>query len=704
MKKISPIVRAYLEWISINKIDNLFTTETLHLIKCKKMETIDRDLSEEERIRTDRLFNQLPNGIYVKINEIIDIITNAVKTISTDSISYSPMAITFKELAPCKVMKYQQGNIITGRDKEIDTILLTLSKKSKRGCILVGEPGVGKSAIVQAINSKLIERTVPRQLIGCYLLNMDVPYILSKHKEDPISVIIGILEKATDYDKIILFIDEVHQLLGHRMNDILKPYLTEKIRFIGSTTINEYHSIITEDTALERRFTIIDVKEPGIEETIKMVIGTKKVFEEHHKCSIPDETCEMLVKTGSRFMGHRKNPDKSLDILDIACSIMYEKEIVDVFEKQEKTGEYIKDLEINAKEIRSLIQKAGKRILTPNYVNLAISSITGVSYDEITNSMNYDKVLTSMKQEIFGQDKQLESLANVVNIFKSANYERNRPISVLLTIGPTGSGKKSSAQLLAKLLFGKSYFIDYDMSGFKESHQLSELKGAPPGYVGYAKSGTLVKSIRNKPLSVVYFRNINNSHEIIQKYIVDCCRTGKLIDSAEREAQLNNTIIIFSITLDSKEIAKLYKSSNKSMGFVKTTEVITEEEISKSALKEIVSQDIINICDNILVFNELNEEDLKNIYENNINYYLNMYNVDIDRKKLYDLIMTDSKNGHDIISKLSSEVPRQVFKQLSIKEKVDGNKKIAVPEKNSTNDSIGKKKRARIKPDNASRK
>ena len=686
IKKISPNVRSFLEWLSINKIENLSSEEAATLIRRSKKSTDQRtDLTEEERIRADRLFNQLPTGIYVNSKEVIDLINSSVKSMQTDSLSYSPMALNFKEFSSCKIMKYFQGNIITGRDSEIDTILLTLSKKSKRGSILIGDPGTGKTAIVQAINARLIERTVPKQLIGCYILNMDVPYILSKHKDDPVGTIISILEKASEYDKAILFIDEIHQLLSHRMNDILKPYLTEKIRFIGSTTVNEYHSIITEDTALERRFTIIKVNEPNIEQTTKMVIGTKSVFEEHHKCSIPDEICKQLVETGSRFLGHRRNPDKSLDILDIACSIMYEKEIKDVYKKGVPNGEYHHDIDIRRKEIQSFTQEAGKRILTPKYINLAIASVTGVSYDEITTSTNYEGVLESLKEGVHGQNKTMEQLANVVNIFKCVKFDRERPISVLLMVGPPGSGKRASSQLLAKKLFGnKNYFIDYDMSGFKDAFAITELKGAPPGYVGYAKSGGLIKAVRTNPLSVVYFRGIDKAHESIREYLVDCCRTGRMLDSAEREAKLNNTIIIFSITLSSQDYKKLTTSAGKSMGFGKTDEV--EEKLPKKALTEIVGQDVVNICDEILIFDELKSEDLEKIYQTNLDYYLGMYNVGIDLKELHQLVMSEAKNGHDIVSRLSSEVPRLVFKKLSITNKEKENDKVKVPKINRKND------------------
>jgi ATP-dependent Clp protease ATP-binding subunit ClpC len=698
MKKISSEAKHFLEYLAMCHISNLFTPEAL-LIASKEMKVLRQVPSKEQQITADRLFAQLPDGIYMNSKEIIDVIISTVKSINTDSLAYSPMIFSFKEFSSCKTMKYNKGNIITGRDKEIDTILLTLSKKSKRGSILIGDPGVGKTAIVQAISARLIERTVPRQLIGCHILNMDVPYILSKNKEDPIGTIIGILERASEYDKAILFIDEIHQLLNHRMNDILKPYLTEKIRFIGSTTINEYHSIITDDTALERRFTIVHINEPNVHETTEMVIGTKSVFEEHHKCIIPNETCKYLVETGSRFLGHRRNPDKSLDILDIACSIMYENEIKNVSDIEKPNGEYMHDIDIHRKEISTLRQVAGNRTLSDKYVDLAISSVTGVSYEEIKSSTNYNGVLSTLKEGIFGQDKSLEKLANVVNIFKSVNFERERPISVLLMIGPPGSGKRSSASILAKKLFGnKNYFIDYDMSGLRDGFAITELKGSPPGYVGYGKSGGLIKSIRNNPLSVVFFKGIDKAHTDIQQYLLSSCRSGKMVDSAEREAKLNNTILIFSVTIEQEEFNNLIKGNGKSMGFKKDDHL---EKDPKKAFKGVLSDELIDLCDEVLIYNGLQKDDLEKIYQSNLDHYLNMYNVKIDLDKLHDYVISGSKNGHDIITKLSSEIPRQVFQKLSIKEAENANTKvkIKVPKINIKNDSNRKAKRVELPPD-----
>ena len=665
MIELSATVDAALRNVA-RKTDNLLSDECLSTLKKYGKDRVSAlkitKLSEE---RFSKLLNQLPEGIWITVKQVVNYIKSSKKRNDIDSISYSPLVLTYSDFKCCKLMKYQKGHIITGRNKEIEQILLTLCKSSKRGVILVGEPGVGKSAIVNAINARLIERNVPRQLLGAQVLNLDIPYVFTKFKEDPMGTIIKVLERASSYDKAILFIDEVHQLLGHKMNDIMKPYLTEQIRFIGSTTVNEYHSIITDDVALERRFTVISVLEPSIEQTIAMIKGTKSVLEEEHKCSIPDDVAEYTVVNGSRFLGHRKNPDKSLDLLDIACAIMDEKEAKIESTREEESQDFVKDLEINRNEIRSSKLVPGNRVLTKDYANLAIASVTNIPFGKIKDSLDYKTILSILESEIFGQTDAIRSLANIVNIFKHVKYDRERPISTVLVVGPSGTGKKSAAKLLAKSLYGKdSAYIEYDMSGMTSEFMITELKGAPPGYVGYGKSGGLIKAIRNNPQSIVYFRGINKANESIIQYIIDASRHGKIFDSAEREASLNNTVMIFGVTLSDEETGKvLNKGKSKSMGFGPNKEEV-KGEINHDELKKIVGEDLIKAVDETIIFNTLSEENLKQIFDANIQRNLEMYDVDIDRNEIQARVLSDSKNGHDIVSRLTSEVPKLVFKTL----------------------------------------
>lgn len=663
MKKISEKVMVALRSIS-RHTDQLYLEENIKYIRSKSQSK--KAVSED---KVNKLIDQLPDGLWTSLNQLESEIINNCKKIRKDSICYSPFVSMYKELQPCKLLKYSSGNIITGRDKEIDEVLTTLSKKNKRGVILVGEPGTGKTSIVQAINAKLIEHNVPRKLIGCSIFNMDVPYIFSKNKEDPIGTIVNILETANHYDKAILFIDEVHQLLGHKMNDLMKPYLTERMRFIGSTTLNEYYNIITNDTALERRFTVIMVDEPNINQTIEMVKNTKSVFEEYHSCIIPDDVCKYLVESGSRFLGHRKNPDKSLDLLDIACSIMYEKDINTIHEKITRTGNPLTDVNLLMKEISSIKDIPGERTLNLNYINLAISAVTGINYNEIVNSLEYNKVVENITSKVVGQKEQIKTISNIVNIFKSIKNNRERPISSLLLVGPRGVGKKTVAKLLAKNLFGRNAsFIEYDMSGMTSEAMITELKGAPPGYVGYERSGGLVKAIRNNPQSLVYFKNTNKAHDSIQEYVINSQQNGVITDSAERVANLNNIVIIHGITLNDKEKESVFNTRSKTMGF--TTKNNDSFKINIESLKEIIGDNLYNSVNEVIVFDELTKEQLETIYNNNVDTFLSEYDIDINKEELKSTVLNNATNGKEVVNKLSSEVPKLVFKTLK-KENID---------------------------------
>jgi ATP-dependent Clp protease ATP-binding subunit ClpC len=656
MKNFSKDIERRLMFLS-SKTDDIFSENAINVIeKGTTAKIIKKNDSNLLRIKS-----QLPNGNYIHLKELIRVIKHNMITNNKSSVEYSTLTIDRPAFKPCKRIPYGNGNIITGRDKEIAEILLTLSKKDKRSVIIVGEPGTGKTAIVRAINGLLRDRNVPRTLMGCEIHNMDIPYIFTTYKEDPMGHIINILEAASHDDNHLIFIDEVHQLFSQKMNDVLKPYLTEKIRFIGSTTVDEYHSIVTEDKALERRFTIVKVEEPNIQQTSKMIINTKKVYQEYHNCSIPDDVVTYMVENGSRFLGHRKNPDKSLDILDTACTIMNTNEINTVTDKQEVTGDELIDMNNDIKEISTMKTLPGKRLLTKEYVDKGISSITGIDYSSIKNSMNYNYICKELHGCVFGQDEQIKELANVVNIMKHINFDQDKPLSTMLLVGGPGTGKSTSVTKLASLIFGtETNIIDYDMGGFTSEFMITELKGAPPGYVGYAKSGKLIKEIRNKPQSIVHFRNINKCHESVLDYLLTSVRKGRMVDSAEREVRLNNTIIIFSATLSDDDLNRVSKGSN-GIGFKTGTNSKDPEEV----MKTVINKELINAVSSTIIFNELKNDTLDSIYDANIDKYLRMYkDVKIDRNKLKELVMNGAKNGHDIISGLSAQIPKLIFNNL----------------------------------------
>ena len=646
---------------TIWKISTL--TDDFSKVDLTKIPTTINDEEKKNCVENfNKLLSQLPHLLLTKDSQLISYIQKITKRNNEASISFSPIIQEYKEFKCCKPIKFEKGNIITGRDEIINNIILTLCKKNKRGVMLIGSAGVGKTAIISAVSSRLIQRTVPKQLIGCEVLNLDVPYIFCKYKEDPIGTIIKVLEKASTYDKCILFVDEAHQLLDGRMNNILKPYLTESIRFIGSTTIDEYHEIITNDKALERRFTVIEVKEPSVTETIKMVQNTKSTFEEQHNCTISDQICNYLVQNGSRFLGHRKNPDKSLDLLDIACSLMTTTETLTVYDKVKKSSNIFINLDSRTKELDSLRTIPGKRILNEHYIDSAISNITGIKYEEIKNSLNFYEVYNNLKSKIFGQNKALESLANMVNLFKHTSYDRNRPICNLLLVGPPGVGKKQSVKQLTKLLYGsESHFIEMDLSGLTSEFMITELKGAPPGYVGYGRSGGLIKAIRNNQQCVVFFRGANKTHPTILQYLIDSSRKGFLLDSSEKEAPLNNAILIYSITLDNEQYNSL--SNKKVMGFGSKTE--DKKEPINDILCSLIDKSLINSVDDTIIFDKLQKDSLEKIFDSNVDQYLKIYDgVSFNVTDVRKEILESASNGREIISKLESLIPKKIFEIL----------------------------------------
>ena len=653
MRILSKDIENRLKKLSLTT-NNIFSNDNnIKILKKKPSSIITFNINNYNTI-----LSQIPDGIYSKIDDLINRLNTIKSNNSNKHINYSPLLQNHKAFDVCKKISYSKGNIITGREKEIEKILLTLSRKNKRGVIIIGDAGTGKTAIVRELNTRIINGTVPFPLKGVKIHNLDIPWIFTHYKDDPISKIIDVLETANNDPKHILFIDEVHQLLNEKFNDILKPYLTEDIRFIGSTTTDEYHNIITEDKAIERRFTLINIKEPSINETIQMIINTKKVYEGYHNCSITDDICKYAVENGSRFLGHRKNPDKSFDILDKACSIMNIKGIHEELPEIKITEDPISYLDVDIRKIKETILVSETNILSKKYIDFAISDIADIDYNYIKNSLDYKFINDELNKTIVNQKTAIADLANISNIMKHISYNRTRPITIGLIIGTHGVGKSETIHKLAELIYGSTKsVIEYDLGEFSQEFQLTELKGAPPGYVGYQKSGKLIKDIRNNPQSIVYLKHVNKCHASIVDYLLTSIKNGKLVDSAEREVNLNNTIIIFSVSLEEND-DKLISKGN--MGF-------SSIDASDNNLEKVVSKNILDAVDTIIKFNNLTSEDLDKIFEINITPILNMYNaITINKEKLKEKVFSEKcKNGYDIINRLTSIIPKMIFDEIN---------------------------------------
>ncbi len=635
------------------KTNDLFSTkDNLNVLKFN----VTTKNPKYNKSNYDKIYSQIPDGVYNTPEQLINTLASIYDSNVSKNITYSPIIRKYKTFDACKKLSYSKGNIITGRDKEIDQILMTLSRRNKRGVIIVGEAGTGKTAIVNEINSKLINGTVPFPLKNCVVHHLDIPWLFTHYKDDPLSKLVEILEQAAADPKHILFIDEVHQLLNEKFNDILKPYLTGTIRFIGATTIDEYHNVITEDKAIERRFTLVNITEPSVDATIKMVSNTKKVFETYHNCSIPLDICEYLVENGSRFLGHRKNPDKSFDILDKSCSIMNIKDVKEVTTFVPDANDEFKGISDDHNYFRTTELTSGERTLSKRHIDLAISDIGGIDYDYIKNSLNYSVIVDKMNGSIVNQDSAIKELANISNIMKHINSVRTRPISIVLLIGSHGVGKSKSVNMLSEMLFGSTNnVIEYDLAQYTQEFQLTELKGAPPGYVGYQKSGKLIKDLRNNPQSIVYLKHINKCHKSISEYLLTSIQNGKMVDSAEREVSLNNAIIIFSVSLEEKDNKLI---SSKGMGFA-------ADDTTTANLEKVISKNILDAVDTTIRYNKLESSDLDKVYELNVTDILNMYSdIDLDTTDLKQKVMEkECKNGHDVVSRITSIVPKLIFEQ-----------------------------------------
>ena len=537
--------------------------------------------------------------------------------------------------------KNNELDLVIGRNKEIQRVIQILNRRSKNNPCLIGEPGVGKTAIAQGLAIKIASQNVPAKLLNkeVYLLDMTAVIAGTQFRGQFESRMKGIIDECKEYGNIILVIDEIHNIIGagdgeHSMNaaNILKPALSNgEVQLIGTTTLTEYRKYIEKDTALERRFQQVLVEEPNIEDSIGILEGIKKYYEEYHKVKISTDVIKQTVIMSEKYIHDRFLPDKAIDILDEACSrinlenkALYEleklkQELKEVQKQKEEvaqadtTEDYQKAADLKTKECQLIeeIDKINKKMkpknLTVQDIATVIESWTKIPVKKITEAET-QKLLnleTNLHKRVIGQEEAVNAVSRAIRRNRAGLQNEKRPPSFIF-VGPTGVGKTELAKSLAYEMFGsEDSIIRIDMSEYMESHSTSKLIGAPPGYVGYDDAGQLTEKVKRKPYSIILLDEIEKAHPDVFNILLQVLDDGKLTDSQGNTVSFANTIIIMTSNAGSN-------LNTNSIGFGKQT--VDKNKIEDS-LKDVFRPEFLNRIDEIIVFNSLNKEELLQIVD-----------------------------------------------------------------------------------------
>ena len=641
-------------------------------------------------------------GLNVDIDHVLDEIEKMVERQTAEEKSKKEKAKYLRK-APLKFLgrygkdlteEARAGKLDTviGRDNEIERVVTVLSRRTKSNPVLIGEAGVGKTAIVEGLATRIVKNDVPGSLIGKHIYQVDLSSVVAgtKFRGEFEERIKGIIDEATGDDSILLFIDEIHLLCGAGSSEgsmdaanILKPALARNsINLIGATTLDEYRKTIEKDKALARRFQTVMVEEPSAAVTLRILKGVKGSYEKHHGVVIPDKVIETAINMSQRYINDRFMPDKVIDVIDEASAIAkvaadkkgggkykkmkiekatLEDKIAEAAEKEdyEKAANYKTELLKLEAEIKKLEKAGAKKNETPTLTeeNLAtaISLKTGIPVSKVHGSEM--KMLVNLedhlKESIIGQDEAIEAVSKAIRRGRSGIADPRRPIGSFIFMGPTGVGKTELARVIAREVFGgENSLIKIDMSEFGEKHNVSRLVGAPAGYVGYDDGGKLTEAVRRRPYSVILFDEIEKAHPEVFNILLQILEDGLLTDGQGNKIKFNNTIVILTSNLGS---ADMYRESE--LGFTAKTakdkKALEEEyEENKSyamkALKKAMRPELINRLDAVLVFHALTRKNVEKIFDNLINDLKKRLAVKGLGLKLDDAVKEHLiKNGYD---------------------------------------------------------
>lgn len=574
--------------------------------------------------------------------------TREVKSkVATPALDYFTVDLT-------KTAKDGKLDPVIGRDKEIQRMIQVLTRRTKNNPVLVGDPGVGKTAIVEGLAQRIVAGEVPDLLLDKRIVNLDLALLVAgtSYRGQFEERIKKILQEVTAAGNIILFIDEVHTMVGAGSAEgsmdagqILKPGLAKgQIRMIGATTLEEYRKYIEKDAALERRFQKILVEEPNEEETMAILRGLREKYEEHHHVKITDEAIAAAVALSKRYIQDRYLPDKAIDLIDEAAAATHllpkgrdkeaetkQREIAEIASRKEKAidrqdfeeAARLRDKETKLREELLLLQsRRGSRdeaeVIDREHIAAVVSMWTGIPVTSLVKD-DREKLLdleALLKKRIVGQDEAIAAIAQAIRRNKSGIGNPDRPVGSFLFMGPTGVGKTELVKVLAREIYGKEdALIKVDMSEFMERHNVSRLVGAPPGYVGYEEAGKLTEAVRTRPYSVVLLDEIEKAHPDVFNILLQILEDGYLTDAKGRRVSFRNTIIVMTSNIGTEELTRA------SIGFKHgaTRQALEDfdqmKETVLSSLKERFRPEILNRLDKIIVFRPLGKEEIEEIVD-----------------------------------------------------------------------------------------
>ena len=668
---------------------NYIGTEHLLIGLLREGDSIAARILLDLNVNIPKLYNEIIKMINEEGNEEGE---NSGKNKSHKKGSFNQTQ-TLNQFGQDLTKKAEEGKLdpVIGRSNEIERVIQILSRRTKNNPCLIGEPGVGKTAVVEGLAQKIVSGDVPEILKDKRLVTVDISSMVAGAKyrgdfEERIKKALNEVKKAGD---VILFIDEIHTIVGAGAADgaidaanILKPLLARgEIQLIGATTLEEYRKYIEKDSALERRFSPVTVNEPTAKDTIEILKGLRDKYEAHHNVKITDEAIDAAVNLSTRYINDRFLPDKAIDLIDEAASRARIKtytepeslkDLQNQIEETEKNKEEavrsqkfekaatLRDKEKELKEKYEKEEEKWKNKNTKSVTNITeeniaevIASWTGIPAQKLTEDDNIKlkNLEENLHKRVIGQNEAVEAVAKAIKRGRVGLKDPKRPIGSFLFLGPTGVGKTELSKALAECLFGdENAMIRIDMSEYMEPHSVSKLIGSPPGYVGFDEGGQLTEKIRRKPYSVILFDEIEKAHPDVMNMLLQILEDGRLTDSQGRTVNFKNTVIIMTSNIGARLI-----TDKKSFGFTNEKEekdVQKEYEETKKEVMQLLKKELrpefINRIDEIIVFHKLNDDEISKIIDIMLDDVIKRlktqkYSIEIE-KEVKDLI---AKQGVD---------------------------------------------------------